>query len=150
MNTTEDIPTTKTAEILLVEDNRGDVVLFSEALRRWGWKHHLSHASDGEEAMDFLRRRGRFSDAPVPDLIVLDLNLPIMSGRDVLKEIRPDPVLGQIAVVILTTSSTDCDVVQAFGLLDGAYFVKPAAFGDYADIIDRMKELWLRTESNRG
>src|SRR3990172_1272066 len=100
----------KAAEILLVEDNRGDVVLLTEAFKQIGWDHRLRILRDGREAIQVLRREGQHQDAAKPDLIILDMNLPKMDGRDILANIRPDPVLGRIPVVILTSSSMENDV----------------------------------------
>jgi CheY-like chemotaxis protein len=135
----------KVVEILLIEDNRGDVVLLQEALAHIGWAHHLSLAQDGMEALAILRRRNGFAGAPRPDLIVLDLNLPLMSGREVLAEIRPDPDLGLIPVVILTSSKTDYDLLRTYGLPENAYIVKPFSFEGYVETGRQIQECWQRT-----
>ncbi|MDD4890515.1 MAG: response regulator, partial [Phycisphaerae bacterium] len=114
--------------ILMVEDNEGDVFLTKEAFREAKVHNNLTVVNDGVEAIDFLRRRGKYADATRPDLILLDLNLPRMDGREVLAEIKPDPELGSIPVVVLTSSAAEQDIVKAYGLHANCYVVKPVDF----------------------
>jgi len=112
-------------EVLLVEDGPGDVRLTREAIRDAGAKLALHVANDGIEAMEFLERRGQFSAAPRPNLILLDLNLPRLDGREVLEAIKGDPALMNIPVVILTTSESETDVMQSYGLHANCFITKP-------------------------
>src|SRR4051812_24241643 len=112
-------------EILLVEDNPGDVRLTIEALKEGKVRNRLNVAKDGVEALDFLYRRGAFANAPRPDIILLDLNLPRKDGREVLQEIKKDPKLRRIPVVVLTTSSAEEDVVRSYDLHVNCYITKP-------------------------
>jgi two-component system, chemotaxis family, response regulator Rcp1 len=132
----------KTAEILLVEDNPGDVVLLREALERAGWDHRLHVARDGIEAIEFLRQQGRHADAVRPDLVILDLNLPAMDGRDVLANIRFDPVFEGIPLVLMSSSRIDDDILQTYELPQDACFVKRLLFDDYVEIARRIKQIW--------
>ena len=112
-------------DILLVEDNPGDVRLTKEALRDAKVLNEIFVARDGVEAMEFLNRKGRFSNVPLPDLILLDLNLPKKDGREVLAEIKEDPILKHIPVVVLTTSKADEDIIKTYNLHANAYITKP-------------------------
>ena len=132
----------KTAEILLIEDNRGDVVLLTEAFKQTGWDHRLHVVRDGIEAIEFLRHQGRHPNAAQPDLILLDLNLPSMGGRAILANIRPDPALGRIPVVILTSSSFEDDVLAAFDLPRNAYMVKPSSFDGFVEMAGQLEAFW--------
>jgi len=130
--------------ILLVEDNPGDAVLAREALVDLGAKARLRVVSTGIEAMAFLRRQPPYANETAPDLILLDLNLPAMNGREVLAEIRNDNQLGRIPLVILTSSRGDSDIIDKFNLLPECYIVKPTAFADYTLAIKRALELRTR------
>jgi CheY-like chemotaxis protein len=112
-------------EVLLVEDGPGDVRLTREAIRDAGAKLALHVANDGIEALEFLGRKGQFSGAPRPNLILLDLNLPRLDGREVLEAIKGDPALMNIPVVILTTSESETDVMQSYGLHANCFITKP-------------------------
>src|ERR687884_1433856 len=116
---------TRAIEILLVEDSPGDVRLTREALRDGKVRNNLSVVTDGVEALAFLRREGRYADAPRPDLILLDLNLPKKDGREVLAEIKADPNLRRIPVVVLTTSEAEQDIVETYNLHANCYVKKP-------------------------
>ena len=131
------------AEILLVEDNPGDVRLAQEALKDAGHPNRLSVARDGVEAMAFLRREGPYGDAPRPDLILLDLNLPRKNGREVLAEIKQDHRLRKIPVVVLTTSRAQDDVQAAYGLHVNSYIVKPADLDEFQRVIRSIEDFWL-------
>jgi two-component system, chemotaxis family, response regulator Rcp1 len=134
----------KTVEILLVEDNEADIRLTREVLADGRLLNHLSIARDGEEAMSFLRRERPFQDAPRPDLVLLDLNLPRKDGREVLAEIKNDPQLRRIPVVILTTSRAEADIVQTYELYANCYIVKPVDLGQFINVIRSVEDFWLR------
>ena len=122
------------SEILLVEDNRGDVVLLQEAFAEVDTHPQLTVASNGSEAMDLLRSRAAANPSALPGLIVLDLNLPRKDGKQVLEELKADPVLARIPVVILTSSNADRHVAQVHGLPDDSYVLKPTGFEGYLDV----------------
>ena len=130
-------------DILLVEDNPGDVRLTKEALRDAKVLNEIYIAKDGVEAMDFLRRKGKFSKVPLPDLILLDLNLPRKDGRQVLAEIKEDPILKHIPVVVLTTSKADEDIIKTYNLHANAYITKPVDLNRFAEIIHVLNEFWF-------
>jgi CheY-like chemotaxis protein len=130
-------------EILLVEDNPGDVRLTREALREGKIRNHLSVVPDGVEALAFLRRAGRYAEAPHPDVILLDLNLPRKSGREVLAEIKADGQLRRIPVVILTTSADEQDVLRAYELHANCYITKPVDFEQFSTVIQAIENFWL-------
>ncbi len=131
-------------EILIIDDNPVDVRLLVEALTEVDIAHRLSMVRDGGEAMEFLRRRGRYKSAPWPDLILLDLNLPRMDGRQVLKEVKGDPVLQRIPVVVLTTSSADEDISRSYDVHANGYVVKPIHFADLCNAVRAIGDFWLR------
>lgn len=120
--------------VLLVEDNRSDVILLKEALAQAGIDYSIHHVKDGVVAMEFLRRQGPFAAAPRPGLIILDLNLPRKDGREVLAEISRYPELRRIPLVVLTSSTTDRDIIATFGLSEDCYLVKPTLFDDYIKV----------------
>jgi two-component system, chemotaxis family, response regulator Rcp1 len=130
-------------ELLLVEDSEPDVRLTIEALREAKVKNRLSVVGDGVEAIEFLRRQGRHTDAPRPDLILLDLNLPRMDGRQVLKTIKNDDNLKQIPVVVLTTSKSEEDVLRAYQLHANCYITKPVDFNRFMEVIKSIENFWL-------
>lgn len=130
-------------DILLVEDSPADVRLTEEALKEARVINTLHVASDGEQAMDFLLRRGRFADAPRPHLILLDLNLPRKDGRAVLAEVKSDPSLRSIPVVVLTTSRDEQDVLRAYGLNANCYITKPVDFDRFIDVVKAIEDFWL-------
>lgn len=130
-------------EILLVEDNPGDVDLTLEALREAKLRNNVHVAEDGVAAMRFLRREGEHSDAPRPALILLDLNMPRMDGREVLREIKEDPDLKRIPVVVLTTSEAEEDVLDAYEYRANAYIVKPVDFEQFFATIQTLEDFWL-------
>ena len=135
---------TKLPDILMVEDNPADVRLTQEAFRNGKIRNTLSVARDGVEAIDYLRRRGRFPDAPRPDLILLDLNLPRKNGREVLAEIKADPSLMRIPVVVLTTSRAENDVLKTYALHANCYVVKPADLDEFIDVVKSIEHFWLK------
>jgi len=130
-------------EILLVEDNAGDVRLTREALRDAKVRNHLSVAVDGAEAMAMLRQEEPHSGALRPDLILLDLNLPKMSGREVLEAIKSDDRLKQIPVVILTTSAAEQDILESYRLRANAYVTKPVDLEQFLKAVRAIEEFWL-------
>ncbi len=130
-------------EILLVEDNIGDVRLTIEALKDAKVGNHLSVVADGEKAMKFLRRQGDCAEAPRPDLILLDLNLPKKDGREVLAELKADPELRMIPIVVLTTSRAEEDVLRAYDLHANCYITKPVDFMQFLKIIHMIEDFWL-------
>jgi len=134
---------TRPIEILLVEDSPSDATLTIEALEAGKIANKLSHVEDGAEAMAYLRRQGRYSNASKPDLIMLDLNLPRKDGREVLKELKSDPALKMIPVIILTTSSSDKDVMQSYELHANCYITKPVDFKRFIDIVRSIENFWL-------
>jgi CheY-like chemotaxis protein len=133
----------KPLEILLVEDNPADVRLTQEAFRDGKIHNMLAVAKDGVEAMQFLRRQGKYADAVRPDLILLDLNLPRKDGREVLAEIKADPSLMRIPVVVLTTSRAEMDVVKTYNLHANCYVVKPVDFEQFIHAIHSIESFWL-------
>lgn len=130
-------------EILMVEDNPGDVDLTKEALEHAKVGNRLSVVGDGASAIEFLYRRGEYADAPRPDIIFLDLNLPRKDGREVLSEIRADAELAEIPVVILTTSEADEDILRAYQLHANCYITKPVSFQRFLEVIEAVEEFWL-------
>jgi len=130
-------------EILLVEDNPGDERLTREALKEGKVYSNLHWAKDGVEAMDFLYRRGKFSDAPRPDIILLDLNLPKKDGREVLQEIKADERLMRIPVVILTTSKAEEDVLKTYTLHANCYVTKPVDLEQFIKVVQSIDNFWL-------
>jgi CheY-like chemotaxis protein len=130
-------------EILLVEDSPSDAQLAIEALQSAKIANRLSHVEDGVEAMKFLRREGPYSDAPRPDLILLDLNLPRKDGREVLAELKEDPKLKQIPVVVLTTSRAEQDVLRSYALHANCYISKPVDFTQFMDVVKSIEQFWL-------
>ncbi len=130
-------------ELLLVEDSPGDVRLTREALKDAPIPSHLSVVSDGEEALAFLHRQGRFANAPSPDLILLDLNLPKKDGREVLADIKTDPVLKRIPVVVLTTSQAEQDIARAYDLHANCYITKPMDLDKFLSTIREIHRFWF-------
>ncbi|MEX1182053.1 MAG: response regulator [Gemmatimonadota bacterium] len=130
-------------EILLVEDNPGDVRLTREALREARVRNRLHVAADGVEALAFLRRTGRHTSVARPDLVLLDLNLPRKNGREVLEEIKGDAALSQIPVVILTTSQAEQDIMESYRLRANAYVAKPVDLDQFMKVIRSIEQFWL-------
>ena len=130
-------------EILLVEDNPGDVRLTTEALRDAKVRNNLTVAPDGVEALAMLRREGRYAAVPRPDLILLDLNLPRKSGREVLQEVKQDDALKHIPVVILTTSKAEQDIVEGYRLQANAYVTKPVDLEQFLKVVQTIEQFWL-------
>jgi two-component system, chemotaxis family, response regulator Rcp1 len=130
-------------EVLLVEDSPGDVRLTQEAFREANPAVHLHVATDGVEAMAFLRREGVYAQAPRPDLILLDLNLPKMDGREVLAHIKADANLKTIPTVILTTSEAEADIAKSYQLQANCYLSKPVQLGNFETLVKSINSYWL-------
>jgi CheY-like chemotaxis protein len=135
----------KPVEILLVEDNPGDIRLIQEAFKEGGIFSHLNIARDGEQALAFLRQEGNYSKSPRPSIILLDLNLPRKDGREVLAEIKKDKALRQIPVVILSTSTATEDVRRAYDLHANCYVPKPLDVEKLVQLGKSLEEFWLST-----
>jgi CheY-like chemotaxis protein len=133
----------KTIEVLLVEDSPGDVRLTREAFRDADVSIRLHVASDGVDAMAFLRRQDEHIHAPRPDLILLDLNLPRMDGREVLAQVKEDPNLKTIPTVILTTSAAEADIMKSYELQANAYLSKPVQLDAFESLVNSIKDFWL-------
>jgi CheY-like chemotaxis protein len=131
------------AHILLVEDSPSDVAMIAAALRESHIANDMHVAGDGEEALDYLFRRGEFRDAKRPDLILLDLNLPKKDGCDVLAEVKADSDLTVIPVVVLTTSAAESDVLRMYKLHANSYITKPVGFEQFLAAIQHIEEFWL-------
>jgi CheY-like chemotaxis protein len=130
-------------EILLVDDNPGDVRLIQEALVGSKAFNHLSVVRDGVEAIGFLHRQGRFAQSPRPHLILLDLNLPRKDGREVLADIKHDPGLKRIPVIVLTTSQAEQDILISYDLHANCYIAKPVEWGQFSAVIQSIQHFWL-------
>jgi two-component system, chemotaxis family, response regulator Rcp1 len=135
----------RTVDILVVEDNPGDVRLLQEAFRSGRVRPRLRVARDGVEAIQCLRREPPYANTPLPDLILLDLNLPRKDGREVLAEIKVDPTLKVIPVVVFTTSRAEQDVARAYLLQANCYVVKPLSYDQFSEVIETIEEFWFGT-----
>ncbi len=130
-------------EILLVEDSPSDTELTLEALRDFKVRNHVSVVEDGVQAMQFLRRQGPFAQAPRPDMIMLDLNLPRKDGREVLQDIKNDDLLKTIPIVVMTTSRAEQDVLRAYQLNANCYINKPVDFNQFLEVVRTIESFWL-------
>jgi chemotaxis family two-component system response regulator Rcp1 len=130
-------------DILLVEDNEGDAHLTREALKRAKVRNRVHTTCDGVEAMQFLRREGDFAGSPRPDLVLLDLNLPNMDGREVLEAIKADPALRAIPVVVVTSSAAEADIVRTYALNANCYVTKPVDLQQFLHVIGSVGDFWL-------
>ena len=131
--------------ILLVEDNPGDIRLTQEALKESNSPILLDVVTDGEQAIDFLFRRNKFSESVRPNIILLDINLPKKNGIEVLKEIKSNDSLKKIPVIVLTTSDADHDITKAYSLYANSYIIKPVDFDDFARVIKLIENYWFNT-----
>lgn len=131
------------ADILLVEDNPGDVRLTQEAFKEGHISNNLHVATDGIEALDFLHQRGEYTDAPKPDIILLDLNLPCKDGDEVLEDIRADPELMCLPVIVLTSSSAEEDVIRSYKLQANAFLTKPVDPAEFVEVVKSFQQFWL-------
>ncbi|WP_018680785.1 response regulator [Actinokineospora enzanensis] len=136
-------PDIKVIDVLLVEDDDGDVLMTREAFEHYKIRNQLHVVRDGEQAVQFLRREGQYADAPRPDLILLDLNLPRFDGRQVLAEIKADAELRLIPVVVLTTSEAEEDILRSYQLHANAYVTKPVDFDRFIEIIRKIDEFFV-------
>lgn len=132
-----------TPEILMVDDNPADIDLTSEVLAQSKGHFHVNAVNDGAEAISFLRRQGKYAKAPVPDLVVLDLNLPRKDGCEVLSDIKADPELAKIPVVIFTTSQADSDITRSYKLGANCYLRKPGNLPEFVAVVQSMAQFWL-------
>jgi CheY-like chemotaxis protein len=130
-------------EVLLVEDDPGDVLMTQEAFEEHKVRNKLNVVQDGEEALAYLRREGRYADAPRPDLVLLDLNLPRVDGREVLQVIKEDQDLRRIPVVVLTTSQADEDILRSYSLHANAYVTKPVDFDSFIAVVRQIDEFFV-------
>jgi chemotaxis family two-component system response regulator Rcp1 len=130
-------------QVLLVEDNPGDVRLTKEALKEGKMLNRVTVVGDGVEALSFLRRQGKYADAGQPDLILLDLNLPKKDGRQVLAEIKADPGLKRIPVVVLTTSSAEEDILKTYDLHANCYVTKPVDLEQFMRVVKSIEDFWV-------
>lgn len=135
--------TFNSVNILLVEDNPGDVRLTKEAFKEAKVNNNLHIVSDGVEAMDFLRRKGKYIGAPRPDIILLDLNMPKKNGREVLAEIKADPDLMRIPVLVLTISQAEEDILRSYNLHANCYIQKPVDINKFIDVVKSIEGFWL-------
>jgi two-component system, chemotaxis family, response regulator Rcp1 len=142
------------AVILLVEDNNDDVELTKLAFQRAKFAVHLHHVSNGEECMAFLRKQGVYADAPTPNIILLDLNMPRMDGIEVMREISTDEALKHLIIVVMTSSNADEDVLRSYKLRCNSYLVKPINFEAFAKMIQALGDYWFTLvtlpPANRG
>jgi chemotaxis family two-component system response regulator Rcp1 len=136
-------PMLKPVEILLVEDNPGDARLAVEVMKDSKVNNRINHVIDGEEALVFLRKQGRYDDAPRPDLILLDLNLPKRSGMEVLSEIKADDRLKMIPVIILTVSSDEVDILKSYSLHANCFISKPIDLDQFIKVVSAIEDFWL-------
>ena len=133
----------KPIDILMVEDNPGDVRLALEALKEAKVANRMTVVSDGVHAMSYLRREGAYAEAPTPDLIILDLNLPRKDGREVLAEVKADPRLKRIPVVVLTVSRSEEDILKSYDLHANCYITKPVDLEAFLDVVKGIEDFWL-------
>ena len=130
-------------QILLVEDSPSDAELTRAALKEAKVSNQVSHVEDGVEALEFVRRQGKYAQAPRPDLILLDLNLPRKDGREVLEELKAEPDLQLIPVVVLTTSQAEADVLRSYQLHANCYVTKPVNFERFLEVVQSIERFWL-------
>jgi chemotaxis family two-component system response regulator Rcp1 len=133
----------KPAEIVLVEDNAGDVRLIVEAFKENEFLNNLHVAKDGVEAMEFLHKEGKYANRLHPDLILLDLNLPKKDGREVLEEVKADPNLKRIPVIILTSSKAEADIFKTYDLHANCYITKPIDMDQFIKVVRSIEDFWL-------
>jgi len=136
-------PPSMPVDILLVEDNAGDVRLTQEVLKTSKVRNNLIIAKNGQEALHCLRREGKYADSPRPYLILLDLNLPVMDGREVLEKIKDDQDLKRIPVVILTTSKAEEDILRTYNLHANCYVTKPVDLDQFIQVVKSLEDFWL-------
>lgn len=135
----------KDLHILLVEDNEGDIILTREALREISAVKDISVVKDGREAIHFLFKTGSHENAPVPDLVLLDINLPKVDGKEVLKTIKQDPLLRKLPVIVLTTSASEKDIIDAYTHYANCYITKPVDYSSFMKVIQSVESFWMQT-----
>lgn len=133
----------RTVELLLIEDNSGDILLTKEAFEEINFTENLSVVTDGEAALDFLYKQGRYENVPTPDLIILDLNIPRVDGRELLAKIKRDDKLKKIPVIVLSTSKSDRDIKTCYELQANCYLIKPVDFEEFLEIVTYIRDFWL-------
>jgi CheY-like chemotaxis protein len=143
MTTTDSEAERQVVDVLLVEDDEGDVLMTREAFEHFKIRNTLHVVSDGEQALQFVRRTGTYANAPTPGLIMLDLNLPRRGGLEVLSELKADPELRIIPVVILTTSQAEEDIVRSYSLHANAYVTKPVDFDRFIDVVRQIDNFFI-------
>jgi len=134
-------------EVLLVDDSQADIRLTKEAFKEWQVANHISVVTDGAAAIEFLHREGEFKDAPRPDVVLLDLNLPRKNGPEVLEEIKNDPDLRRIPVMVMSTSNLDQDLHRAYDLHANCYIAKPGDLERYMDVVRSIEQFWFNIVS---
>ncbi len=134
-----------TVRILLVEDNQADVRIIKEILKDFKTKIQLYTVKDGIDALHFLNKKEKYENVPGPDLILLDLNLPRKNGRELLSDLKTDANLKNIPVIILTTSNTEKDIINAYELQANCFITKPIEFNEYKKVLRNIEELWLKS-----
>ncbi|HJW24317.1 MAG TPA: response regulator [Rhodocyclaceae bacterium] len=140
----------RAAEVLLVEDNMGDILLTREGFKRSNFPVNLHHVENGEDCLAFLRKEGAFIDVPTPDLILLDLNMPVMDGREVMKTLVADQRFRHYPVVVLTTSANEQDIQEMYELRCSTYIVKPLDFEEFQRIIQVIAQYWFTVATLPG
>lgn len=143
MNKEEKLEKLKSIDILLAEDSPGDADLAKEALEESKLKNNLYIVVDGQEALDFLFKKGKYTNVPRPDLILLDLNMPRVDGREVLKIVKEDEVLRSIPIVILTTSRADEDILKSYNLHANCYISKPLDLDKFIEVVNSIENFWI-------
>ena len=133
----------KLTRILLVEDNEGDIVLINEALKEVSNNHELTVVRDGEQALQFLERKGMYENLPTPHFIILDLNLPTVEGTVVLSTIKGNSELKKIPVVVLTTSNSESDISESYALNANGYIIKPIGFRKFTEVVASLSQFWI-------
>lgn len=133
----------KEVKILLVEDSDGDIVLITQALKKANVTNGVTVIKDGDAALKYLRKEGSYHDVETPDLILLDINLPKIDGIEVLVEVKNDPILMTIPVVMLTTSESEKDIINSYNNHANCYIVKPVDFKKFIDVVHLIKEFWI-------
>lgn len=137
-------------DMLMVEDNRGDVVLVREAMTKLGYEHRMHVVRDGVEAIKFLKKEHPYEKAPRPDLIVLDLKLPLKNGREVLEEVEPNPDWRAIPIVLLSSSRTELEMARSIRLPAQSYMVKPSTFGGYVELVRSIDMFFQKTAGEKA
>lgn len=136
---------TRTIEVLIIEDNQGDIDITRDVFEETETKCNLNFVYTGEEALEFLRRKGEYPNAPTPDIILLDLNLPGYSGREIIEKIKNDDAFKKIPVIVMTSSESQRDVYDAYSLHANCYIVKPIEMNEYVKIIKAIESFWFLT-----